>query len=222
MTIMQKMVEQGSDVGQLERMIALVERWQDRNAQADFAAALNRFQSLCPTVFKGRATKEGSSGFGYKFASFDDIMRAAAPALAECGISIGFDTTQDLEKGLLIVKCRIRVGSYYEDRTFACPVASSLKVSDAQKFGSALSYAKRYCLCAALNIVTTDHDDDGQGTIEFIDEDQVAALEAMIAEKNVDMVRFLKWAEIASLDRMLKTDFAKSKDMLVRKQRGAS
>jgi hypothetical protein len=221
MSILQMATEKGANVETIERLSALAERWQDRKAQEEFAAALAKFQTLCPTVFKGRATKEGAGGFGYKFASFDDIMREAGPILSECGISVGFDTSHDLEKGMLTVTCRIRVGGHFEDRTFSCPVASSLKVSEAQKFGSALSYAKRYCFCAAMNIVVTDEDDDGTGTFEYIDETQVETLNTLIAEKNANFKKFLEWAQIPELSKMLKSNYAKAIDMLRRKARSA-
>ncbi len=69
--------------------------------------------------------------------------------------------------------------------------------------------------------MTTDQDDDGQGTFEYIEPEQVEAINNLIVEKNADLARFLKWAEIESLDKMLKVDFAKAKDMLQRKQRVA-
>jgi hypothetical protein len=146
-------------------------------------------------------------------------MREVAPILAQCGISVGFNTEHDTAKGFLMVTCRIRVGAHFEDRKFACPVASSLNVSEAQKFGSALSYAKRYCFCAAMNIVVTDEDDDGSGTFEYIDETQVETLNSLIAERNADFKKFLAWAEIPELGKMLKSNFPKAVDMLRRKAR---
>jgi ERF superfamily len=222
--MMRQAMSQGLSAEQLEKWTVLAERWADRQASEAFGKSLAKFAAICPSVFKGRKTvaKEGSD-FAYKFASFDDVMREVGPVLAECGISVGFDTKHDLEKHMICVTCRIRVGSHFEDRTFMCPTASTLKVSDAQKFGSALSYAKRYCLCAALNIVTTDVDDDGtSGSFEYIEPEQVEELNNLIIDKNADLSRFLKWADVLSLDKMLKVDFAKSKDMLVRKQRAVT
>lgn len=224
MEMMNTAIANGLDADQLAKFTDLIERWENRRAAEKFADALARFQSLCPTVFKRRATKEqAGSTFGYNFASFDDVMREAGPVLAECGIVVGFDTEHNLEKNILTITCRVRVGSHYEDRKFACPTTSTLKVSDAQKFGSALSYAKRYCFCAALNIVVTDEDDDGvHGTFEYIGEGQLAELERLIEEKHVDLPRFLKWAEIESLDKMVVSEFPKALDTLNRKQRSGA
>jgi hypothetical protein len=54
MSILQSATEQGAGIDVIERLSALAERWQDRTAQEKFAEALAMFQSLCPTVFKGR------------------------------------------------------------------------------------------------------------------------------------------------------------------------
>lgn len=223
LAMMQQAMASGLDAEQIGKWMELQERFENRRAAEVFGEALSKFQKICPTVFKGRKTKakEGSD-FAYNFAGFDDVMREVSPALAECGISIGFDTDHNLEKGILSVTCRIRVGSHFEDRKFACPVASTLKVSEAQKFGSALSYAKRYCLCAALNIVTTDHeDDDGQGTFAYITQEQVGQLNELLEQTNSDLARFLAWAQIDKLSDMQADVFPKAMDILRRKARSA-
>lgn len=206
-------IERGIDPEKMKGLYDLYERHERNQAAERFGVALAAFQGACPTVLKHRKTKESAgSSFGYNFASFDDVMAQAKPFLVANEISVSFDTNHNLEKGILTVTARIRVGTHFEDKTFSCPVASSLKISDAQKYGSALSYAKRYCLCAALNIVTTDQDDDGKGTYEYISEDQVAEINTLLEKCNgsPDLRGLLHWLNVPNLGELPASEFSKA------------
>jgi hypothetical protein len=116
------------------------------------------------------------------------------------------------------VVCCIRVGAHYQDHHFTTPVPADLKVNDTQKMGAALSYAKRYVLCAALNIVVTDEDNDAASLMDLIGDPEIEQLNTLIYEKNVDLRRFLDWAGVESLDKMPRAKFDKALDMLKRKK----
>jgi len=224
MTLLQMAIEKGIDDGKLEKLMGLHERWEASRAAEAFGNALAAFQSECGPVFKSRSAK--TDKFGYKFASLDDVMEIAGPILAKNKISISFDTehkeiSSDNKKDhFLTVICRIRVGSYFEDHKFTSPVPSSLRASEPQQYGAALQYLKRYCLCAALNIVTTDKDTDAASVVEFVSQGNVEQMKRIIEEANVDIGRFLAWAQIDSLEQMAAKDFPKAMDLLNRKRKG--
>jgi hypothetical protein len=228
-----------TDPDKIEKLMGLVERWEARQAEKAYGDALAKFQGLCPTVFKRRQAGDDDpnrkGGLKYTFASFDDVMREASPILAECGISVTFDTEHtvtgegDAKLGTITIKCRVRVGGHFEDHKFTAPVPAGLRVSDTQVYGAGLSYLKRYALCAALNIVVTDEDTDAAGLMEYLTAEQVKELERLIAERaarsNTDLkeatAAFLRLAQAESLSRIIRRDFTKWADALRRKARAS-
>jgi hypothetical protein len=236
LVLLQSAIERGLDPEKLGKLMDLAERWERNKAAQEFALAISGFQEECPTVFKNRtATVPGK--FEYHYAGYDDVMRAAHPLLAKHKIALTFTsdvvsvaplpqaerqgraTGEGTNAGIKIT-CRVRVGTHFEDHTLTLPIPAGV-VNDTQRYGMALSYAKRYCMCAALNIVCTDdEDDDAASMVEFVEPAQIAQLKRLIDEKGVDLGRFLAWANVDGLDKICKKEYAKCIDMLQRKKAG--
>ena len=216
--IIQNAIANGIDPDKLGKMLELHERWTLARAQEKFGSAIAEFQAEMPQIMKSRKTTGG--GFSFTYASLDDVMDKAKPLLAKHGISLAFDSqhTTTEKANIINVTLRIRVGSYFEDRHFGCPVPIDLKASQPQQWGAALSYAKRYALCAALNIVVTDEDDDAANVITTISATQMIELEALIAETKTNLERFLHWADVPSLDMMPLAKFDKAVSTLKQKK----
>ncbi len=211
---LERAIDRGVTPEVLEKLTTLVERWQANLDKRVFASAVTGFQSECPTVFKGRSAKFGDKA-AYSFASYDDIHRIIRPLLSKFGIAITF-SMDPAEKGMKVV-CRVRVGAHCEETTLTMPIPE-MKVNDTQKFGAAVSYLKRYALCAALNVVVTDEDDDAARQFDVVDSTDVETLNILIEEKGVDLARFLKYAGVERLDLIPKSDMPKLTDMLRRKK----
>lgn len=217
LVLIQAAIERNIEPAQLEKLMDLEERWVRNRAAEAFGNAVSQFQSLCPIVHKRRqACFDGKPA--YVFASFDDVMRAAGPILADCGLAVTF-STEDVPTGIKVT-CRVRHGIHSEATMLHVPIPA-MKVNDTQKFGAALAYAKRYALCAALNIVVSDEDDDAvTAGLDTITLDDVGTINDLIAEKGVSLDRFLAWAKVPSLDQLPKDQLPKALDMLRRKKAG--
>jgi hypothetical protein len=198
LAILAAAVERGADPDQLEKLLALQERYERNEAAKAFADALTTFQSKCPTIRKNRtATITGSrSSYSYNFASYDDVMRQITGLLTECGLALSF-STENQDKGIRVT-LKIRHGTHVEPHTLDVPVPA-MSVNDTQRYGAALSYAKRYALCAALNIVVSDEDDDAQSAVEPISDEQARELEAFIDEHDIDQAAFLNWIDVGTI-----------------------
>lgn len=208
-------IEKGLETTHIEKLMELQERWERDCAAKGFAHAKCEFARRCQAIHKCRQTKPSANFEGFTFASYDDIMRQAGPIMADVGLSASFDT-ESLDGGIIRMTCRLRWGTHVDETRFSAPIPGGLKVSATQQYGACLSYLKRYTLCAALNIVVTDEDTEQiEGTISKFQE---AELKALINTKQVDVVRFLKWANIDGLDQMPSSAFAKALDMLKRKE----
>jgi hypothetical protein len=205
LALIQVALQNGADPAQLEKLMELQERYERNQAAAAFGAAIAKFQSLCPRVHKSRKPISGPS---YQYASFDDVMLQASPHLHTCGIALSFSTEAN-DRGIRVT-CRVRVGIHAEDYTLDVPIPD-MKMNNTQRYGAALSYAKRYSLTAALNIVCTDDvDDDGGSCFDPISEQQEVELIELIEAKGADKPRFLKWMGVEKLSDIAASDFDKA------------
>lgn len=214
LAIIERAIAAGMKPEDLKGLFDLQERHERNRAAEAFADAITGFQDECPVILKRRVAKIKEWSYGY--AGYDDVMREIKDLLKRYRIAVTF-STDHTDKGIKAT-CRVRVGTHYEDHTLTVPVPGQMVVNDTQKYGAALSYAKRYVLCAALNIVVSDEDDDAAGLLENISEEQVKELQGLIKSKSVDEKRFLNWANIAQLTSMPRRDFPKALDMLKRKK----
>lgn len=213
MMLLQDAIARGLKTEDLERLAALQERWEERQAAKAFGEALAHFQALCPVIKKRRkAVIPGK--FAYSYASYDDIHLAVRALLADCGLTVSFDTASD--GGGVKVTCHVRLGTHVQSTAFVVP-APQLSTNNTQSFGAALSYGKRYALCAALNIVASDEDDDGASLIEKINADQVDVICRLLAETGRDERRFCAWAGVNEIGEIAVGRYHEAVDMLTRK-----
>lgn len=186
----------GESVGVVERLVALAERQEARQAEKDFNAAFNALQAEMPAVEADRIVpnKDGSSR--YKFAAFEDIMRTVKPLLLKHGFSVSF--SMDFREGRVIQNCTLaHIGGHSRTNTFMARIGSGPPgSSEAQGDGAASTYAKRFALCNALNIVT-ERDTDGADARKEgapITEDQALYLRDLVKQTKSNEAAFLKYA----------------------------
>lgn len=113
--------------------------------------AIVKFQAECTTIEKDSA----NSFFSSKYASLAQVVKTAAPILAKNGLAVmqvlEFDGTDDT----ITTRLAHESGEWIEGTA-----RLHLSKNDAQGFGSATSYARRYAYMAMLGLVA-DEDDDG-------------------------------------------------------------
>lgn len=204
LAIYQQAVANGATAETLREIFELTKDYEKHEAAKKYAEAIAAFQLECPMVFKGREV-HGSKGLMYSFASYEDIRRVTRPLERKYGITTGFDIKE--EGGKLIGTIRIRVGNYFEDKSFVVPVPKGTITNAAQDYGQGLSYLKRYLYCAALDIVITGEDNDGAGLYQKISREQADKINELISRcadsgNHVNMPKFLDWLQIEFLDQM--------------------
>lgn len=112
----------------------------------ELATALAKFQGDMKSVKKDTA----NPFFGSKFAELSDIIDAVRKPLADNGLS--FAQFPCAENGLRTILMHSS-GEWVEDAYAMRPVDAK-----PQSVGSAITYMRRYALCAVLGIATTDDD----------------------------------------------------------------
>lgn len=116
-------------------------------AQAEFGSINRSHKATVPT-------KSGGS-YSYSYADLADVMAMIRPVLAAHGLGVVQDVTT-LDGAVAVTTRLVHVSG--ETMLFG-PVCMN-RGGTAQELGSAITYARRYGLTAALGIVTDD--DDGQ------------------------------------------------------------
>jgi len=202
MDLMQAAIQTGVDADQLGKLMDLQERYEAGRAARAFSAALAGFQAVCPIIHKNRQADR------YVYATFDEIMRTIKPHLATAGLSVRFSTEMTGE-GVITAICTVsHRDGHSEISQFAAPVDTQMRVNNTQKMGSANSYAKRYALLNALNLSTSEQEDDdgaAAGTITITD-DQVAQLNEQFKSLKIKQSKFL---EILGTDKIENVPAAK-------------
>ena len=160
-----KGMDKGLSVDVLERLLDMRDRINAEAAKQAYYAALGQFQASCPPISKTRKVKDKNGAVRYSYATLDDIVKQVSDKLQENGLSYTIKTIQ--KDGFIEATCEVHHNSgHTESSTFPVPIATEGFMNDAQKAGSAMTYAKRYAFCNAFGIMTSDQDDDGIATGE--------------------------------------------------------
>lgn len=146
----------------------------------------------------------------YTFAPFEDIMAQLQPALEKHGFTVSFTTKFDGASGVvrLIKTCILtHTGGHSRSTEFAVRVGGGPPgASECQADGAASTYAKRFALCDALNIVI-DKDTDARAEGHAITQEQADELERRVAETNSDKAKFLQLAGAATFREIMNSKY---------------
>jgi len=204
------------DVEKFERLMAMHERIQAKRAEQSFNFDLAQMQPNLPTVTnRGQIVHNGKVISTYAY--FEDIVETVRPLMAANGFSLTYQVKQDGDKMAVTGILRHRDG-HNEQTTLALPIDMSGAKNAVQGMGSSLTYAKRYVICALLNITTGGEDDDAQSATDFISADQKSELVALLQETGSDVPKFLKYIGANSLDEIRASDFNKARTALAQKK----
>jgi len=235
MSQIQQAVEKGLPVETLEKLLLMRTTLKHEWAKMRFFEDLTTFQSKVPEIPKDKVVfNKDKTTVRYKYASLDTIIKTIKPYLQKYGFSYRFETA--FSNNAVLVSCVIQhKDGHIEKSSFRTPVDTSEYMSDIQKWGSALTYAKRYSLCLALGL-TADEDTDavqeknGKPTIpqssptpqpqsqqrphyrnqtrsEFISPAQVRRLRAILRAEGIPEEIFKKLSKIEHFSKITKIDY---------------
>ena len=153
-------INKGVSVETLERLVALKEKVDANNAKKEYDRAMAQFQAKCPVIIKKKEVKEkDKTTVRYKYAPLDSIVEQTKSIIAQYGLSYTIQT--DSDKEFLTAICRVtHTAGHSEDFSFKVPIGNESFMSDVQKYGARLTFAKRYAFCNAFGILTGDDDND--------------------------------------------------------------
>lgn len=183
-TLISQAVAKDISVESLSRLLDMRKQLRDEWAKEQFYISLAAFQGECPIIEKKK--KVAFNTTNYSYAPLEDIIEQVRGILEKYGFSYMFDTETN---GKMKVICKVKhQAGHSEIVTFAMEIDANAKMNVSQKYGSALTYAKRYAFCAAFGITVKDEDTEMKiKEVETvgIDTSDIAAIDTSTNQKDL-------------------------------------
>jgi hypothetical protein len=195
------------DVAKMQALLDMQFQLQNKQAEMEFNAALNRIQAKLPRISKNG--KHG--GTGARYALFEDIDKEVRPLLTAEGLALTYGSNPSAD-GKLTVTCTLRhVMGHSVTQSLPVPADTGSGRNAVQAIGSAITYARRYLVALILNLVMEGEDDDGRGgKAKPITEQQIRQLEDMLEAVAPDRAQFLKYMAVAKISDLNQEGFARA------------
>ena len=125
----------------------------DRKAPDTLFAALASVQAQLPKIGKGQTADTGK--YTYRYADLADVSQEILPLLGATGLAFTSRPTI-LDGQFVLAYSLVHFSGEREDGIYPLPSSGT-----PQQIGSAITYARRYCLCAVTGVAPDSDDDDG-------------------------------------------------------------
>lgn len=148
-------------LGELFQLISKLKEKQSKPTQSyeinELTAALAKAQAEIEVA--GR--KETNPFFKSKYADLAELIKVSRPALTKNGLAVIQQIITD-DDGMTWLHTIMThsCGQWIETRMRVIPIKN-----DPQSFGSCVTYLRRYCYSALVNIAVSDEDDDGEAAM---------------------------------------------------------
>ncbi len=191
------------DLDKMERLLDMKERIDKDENSRQFNADMASMQIEMPSV------AERGTGHNIKYATFEDINDVAKPIMSKYGFAVSFKVVET-DRGVRVTGLLLHRSGHREETEMTFPSDTSGSKNAVQALGSSISYAKRYIMCAMLNITTRGEDDNGfaavpDATVSSAQASELNALLARCKPETQDGVKKI-YGELESLS---KSDFNK-------------
>lgn len=148
------------DMAVIEKMLDMQERVLAKQAEMAFNRDFAMMSNEIPVIEKT------ADSHMTKYTPLEDLVKITRPILSKYGFAISFHTEQNSIKEITVI-CEIlhREGHKIKNSLTLPTDAVNKGMNSMQAIGAAISYGKRYTLCAVLNIATSN-DKDNNGFTE--------------------------------------------------------
>lgn len=151
----------------IERLSALQERAQDRDAEMQFNEAMNAVQSELGRIAPDLTNPQTHS----KYASYAALDRKIRPVYVKHGFSLSFDSGDSPSPETVRVICYVSHKEGHTRKYTGPPMPADGKgakggdvMTKTHATGAAMSYGARYLLKYIFNIAVGEEDNDGNST----------------------------------------------------------
>lgn len=198
-----------ADVSAVEKLTELYERMQAKSAEQEFNRAFVALQREMPKVQATQPVPNNDGTIRYMFAPYESIMEQVQPFLVKHGFTVSFSTRYDQARIVKICTLRHTAGHSVTNE-FAVRIGQGPpKASETQADGAAGTYAKRFALCDALNIVC-EKDDDARAEGGSISKAQAESLRKRVRASGSDEGAFLRFGKSPVSDNASEAEIIKA------------
>lgn len=173
------------DVGKLERLLDLQERYKLRQAEIAFNTAMQAAQAEMPIVLRDAKNAQTNS----RYARLETVSRAMNPVITRHGFAMSFGTDISPLPEHYRITCELSHAAGFTRRYHADIPVDGVGMKGATNktlthaLGSTLSYERRYLKLMIFGVATADDDDGSSASLRpRLSDQQVAELEAHIEE----------------------------------------
>jgi hypothetical protein len=240
LSLIHQAIEKGiTDPGYLEKLLALQERWEDRQAAMAFNVAMNACQKEIPPIKKNKENVHNKS----QYADLEQVLACVQPIYIRHGFSVSFGEEACEIPDTLRLRADVRhVAGHTENYWGHFPYdgagsAGKTNKTAIQAAGSAFSYGRRYLLGTIFNLSFTQDDNDGQPTRaqqtaqrrayqpKVVTLAQVKEIHDLLAEckdagRPVEEAKLLQWMKVSKVDDIPQEDLGEVLRILNQKRRG--
>lgn len=168
-------IDRDADMDKLERLIALRDREEAKEAKRRFDEQFAQMQA------EFKAVGRSKQGYDYKYAPIEVLQRAYGPTIAEHGFSYRW-REESIEGGGKRCTMTITGHGHSEETSFDVPkIEGTKQMNPVQVAGAMSTYGRRYTFIAGFGVIIDEEDDDAQA-LTFIEgvkySDYVNAIEA--------------------------------------------
>lgn len=211
------------NVGAFERLVALQERQEEKEAQRSFNRAFTALQRHIPTITADKQVNDQHGKLMYRYCSYEEILKQVQPFLTQYGFAVSF--SQSIGEGVVTATCHLmhedgHTGSNsYSARAGnkGAPGMNETKIDL-----SASTSAQREAFCDALNIIRRGKDvetDDARKLGATISASEAADLHERVVASGSKEKDFLAIAGVSSFEEIHEASMGVL-DRLLRKKEG--
>ena len=191
--------------------------------QSESIAALSKALTQVQGSVEGAVKGKVNPAFKSKYADLTSVWEACREPLVMNGLSVVQFPGEMIDNRMTLTTQL----SHESGEWMRCTLSIPLTKADAQGYGSAVTYARRYALAAVVGVCPED--DDGNAASrgaarndakaeDRISEAQRVELMALAAGKNTDMKAFCTFYKINALPELPASKYAHAKAALTRKE----
>ncbi len=190
------------DIDKMERLLAMQERILDRQAEADFNAAMAAAQAEMLPVVRDAKNDQTNS----KYARLEAIAKAIKPITSRHGFAPSFGTDDCPREDHYRITCDLTHAGGHSRRYHAdipldlAGIKGNQNKTRTHAFGSTMSYGRRYLTLLMFDIATEDDDGNTAGAGATVSAEQYIRLRDLIQEVDANESAFLKYYRATSLE----------------------
>lgn len=185
----------------IERMMAMAERWEDRQKHEEFNAALRRIKERVGIIPKSGKASFGAGRASYRYETYADVWNGVTKIGAEEGISHGFEYETLNESQTKVTLILAHENGYERTSSLIAFSDTSGNKNPQQAIGSALTYTMRRLTMGAFGLAA-DVDDDAMASAgePRISAEQATKLRESMEAQNYTSDMFCQKFSVASVE----------------------